>query len=115
MIKSIKELQVSKGVIGADGRRHQRLGEGHDCSCCGSRDNGEDWFVFKAGWCDSDGVYYAKLCGDFEGRGCIYEVDYPKSFKNEAAKVLQDMMPGEFADGVPSMLDELDYLGEFDE
>lgn len=97
-------------VKGADGRWHRRMGEGHDCSCCGARDNGEDFFVFEAGFCDSDGVYYAKLCGDYDGYGCIYAVDYEDSEKNELVSMLKDMMPNEICDGVPGFLDDLGYL-----
>lgn len=103
-----------KETKGANGKPCKRLGRGHDCSCCGSTDNGEDFFVFRAGWCDSDGVYYPRLCGDGNGYGCIYEVVPAESHKNEAAQMLLDLMPGEADDGVVTMLEDMDYLGEFE-
>lgn len=100
-----------KETKGANGKTCGRLGTGHECSCCGARDNGEDFFVFRAGWCDDDGVYYSKLCGDGRGYGCIYEVEPADSAKNEAAQLFIDMMPGEEDDGVPAMLEDFDSLG----
>lgn len=112
---TVRDVLINKGVVGADGRKHQRMGEGHDCSCCGTVDNGDDYFVFRAGWCDSDGVYYGKLCSDLEGNGCLHSVDCPNSLKNDAARMLNEMMPGELCDGVPGMLEDFEFIGEFNE
>lgn len=49
-------MNIPKSVERTNGKQCIRLGKGHTCSCCGATDNGEDWFVFRAGWCDSDGI-----------------------------------------------------------
>jgi len=92
------------------GKDCKRIGKGHTCSCCGAADNGVDWFVYRAGWCDVDGIYMARLCGDKHGEGCLSEVPPAKSEKNEVAQMLCDLMPGEEDDGVQSMLEDYDYI-----
>lgn len=97
-------------VIGANGAKCFRIGKGHDCSCCGALDNGEDWFVFQAAWCDDDGVYYPRLCGDLDGRGCVYEVESADSMKNELLEELKAMMPNEVNDGIVSEMEDYDFM-----
>ena len=71
-------------VIGANGKTCVETTG--DCSCCGATGKQtEDWSamerfrIFRAGFSDSDGVFYSRLCGDLLGNGCIYEVAYKQS------------------------------------
>ncbi|MBV8382414.1 MAG: hypothetical protein JOZ63_07395 [Planctomycetaceae bacterium] len=44
------------------------------CSCCGAGPKITEydwWLVFRAGICDSDGVYYSMLCDGPTGGGCL--------------------------------------------
>ena len=48
---------------------------GGACNCCGGGPNVEPdwrsdpWYIFKAGLCDSDGVFYGMLC-----EGCLEDI-----------------------------------------
>ena len=48
------------------------------CSCCGFSTNfdGKDGlYIWQANFIDSDGVFYARLCGDLKGSGCVYDIE----------------------------------------
>jgi len=77
-------LNCKVKVIGANGKPCVET-TGY-CSCCGgpSRDQSDElpldkFRVFKAGFADSDGVFYSRLCGDLLGNGCIYDVQPKQS------------------------------------
>lgn len=77
-------LNCKVKVIGANGK--PCVETTGDCSCCGATGKNTEDFepmerfrIFRAGFSDSDGVFYARLCGDLLGNGCIYEVAYKQS------------------------------------
>ena len=85
-------------TITIDGKTYQQTSG--MCSCCGhgaSMENSgnnhnednylDNFWLFKAGYCDSDGIYMARLCANLAiQEGCLYDID-PK----EASKDIQDM------------------------
>jgi hypothetical protein len=81
------------------------------CSCCGFGSQSdplepseEGLYLFKAGWCDEDGVFYSRLCGDLWGYGCIYDVEPRKdSWKEDT---LMDLL-GDDLDGMETMMEDL--------
>ena len=81
------------------------------CSCCGSGPNpypdwrDEPWYVYRAGLCDVDGVFYSMLC-----EGCLEDIraenaDRPTSQRDEIARVVSDLL-GDDLDGAQSMMDD---------
>lgn len=82
------------------------------CNCCGCgpkvepgwRD--EPWYVYRAGICDSDGVYYGMLC-----EGCLEDiraanVRRPESLRDEIAREVNELL-GDDVDGAQSFMDDL--------
>lgn len=110
-----------KTVIGANGKKCESVGG--SCSCCGGsaykagekdcngRITTEDWYVFRAGWCDSDGVFFSRLCGDKDGIGCITEVKPAHNKANMFAQAMMDIMPGEVDDAIVSEMEDLQAMG----
>ena len=113
----------SHTVTGANGKPCGRVGG--TCSCCGAGDGEAGsldankrvrsfaWYVYRAGWTDSDGIYYARLCGDEFGAGCITEVrpaEGPRGRDGlragERARLLRELMPGEEDDGVVTEMED---------
>ena len=85
---------------------------GGQCGCCGSGPNpqpdwrGDPWYVYKAGICDSDGVYYSMLC-----EGCLEEIredndGRPKTLQDELAAEMTALL-GDDLDGAQVMMEEL--------
>jgi hypothetical protein len=98
------------------------LSPGGMCSCCGAVprvDGAFDWWlVFKASFCDADGVFMAMLCGGPGGVGCLPELraesDGRKpTFRDEAASVIADLL-GDDLDGAQAMFEDAEYLGMLD-
>jgi hypothetical protein len=100
------------------------LAPGGSCSCCGAAarvgDEDEDdwWLVFKAGFCDDDGVFMSRLCGGPDGSGCLVELRRDAARReptrrDEAASVVSDLL-GDDMDGAESMMDDFDDLGMLD-
>ncbi len=92
------------------------------CSCCGAgpRVNSvhDWWLVFKAGLCDSDGVFYSMLCGGGSGDGCLEEIRHQnakrkRTFRDEAAEIIR-FMNGDDVDGMESDFDDFNAIGAFD-
>lgn len=85
-----------------------------DCSICGGEGRGDEWFVFRAGLVDVDGIYYARACGDSRGAGgCLESLkDEQKVLGPEAqeqqmkASILLDMMPEEADDFIVTELND---------
>jgi len=90
------------------------------CSCCGAAPiraddppRHMDWFVVKANRCDSDGVYYPRLCTDADGyEGCLSDVlDNPPEpvlddlDRQEKADILSELL-GDDTDGISAMMDD---------
>ncbi len=86
------------------------------CGCCGSGPDvspawrAEPWYVYRAGICDSDGVYYSMLC-----EGCLEEIRdanarRPETERDEIARELTELL-GDDLDGAQTMMDDLG-LGE---
>lgn len=82
------------------------------CGCCGGGPNatpdwrGDPWYVFRAGICDSDGVYYSMLC-----EGCLEEIREanrrrPESQRDEIARLTTELL-GDDLDGAQSMMDDI--------
>lgn len=92
------------------------------CSCCGASGRVSDehdwWLVFKAGLCDSDGVFFSMLCGGPDGSGCLEEIRHQnakreRTFRDDAADLIRTMN-GDDVDGMESDFDDADYLGMLD-
>ena len=121
--------KVPLPIVQVEGKTFKAL-EGHfDCSCCGGTAHYKGdpaqpvpglkdtydyaWYVFRAGLSDSDGEYYARLCGDEQGLGgCLEAVaaqqdEVPRDIQ-EAIAIARELMPGEEDDGVISTIQ--DYI-----
>jgi hypothetical protein len=92
------------------------------CSCCGAgprvSDEHDWWLVFRAGLCDSDGVFYAMLCGGPSGEGCLEEIRHEnakrkRTVRDDAAAVTR-MMNGDDVDGMAADMDDFEFLGMLD-
>jgi len=90
-----------------DGRK-----PGGQCSCCGSGPDAEPgwrnepWYVYRAGFCDSDGAYMSMLC-----EGCLEELEHdyesrPRTLRDEMADTINHLL-GDDIDGAQSMMDDL--------
>jgi hypothetical protein len=89
------------------------------CSRCGTgprvSDEHDWWLVFKAGLCDSDGVFYSMLCGGPSGEGCLETIRdenarRTRTHRDDAADVIR-MINGDDVDGMESDMDELEWIG----
>ncbi|MCH7727470.1 MAG: hypothetical protein IH991_13455 [Planctomycetes bacterium] len=83
------------------------------CGCCGGGPiakpdwRHESWYVFRAGICDSDGVYYSMLC-----EGCLEDIRHDNSKRSETerdqmAQEITELL-GDDLDGAQIMMDDLD-------
>jgi hypothetical protein len=83
------------------------------CGCCGSGPNiapdwrAEPWYIYRAGICDADGVYFSMLCED-----CLEElresnINRPKSLRDEIAESITDLL-GDDIDGAQTFMDDLE-------
>jgi len=83
------------------------------CGCCGSGPNvdpswrSEPWYVYRAGLCDADGVYYAQLC-----EGCLEDIraenaKRPQTFRDEIAREVSELL-GDDIDGAQTLMDDFD-------
>ena len=81
-------------------------------------DENDWWLVFKAGLVDSDGVFYAMLCGGCDGSGCLEDIRGENArrkptFRDDAAAMITDLL-GDDVDGMEAMMDDFGYLGMLD-
>lgn len=79
------------------------------CSCCGGGPEmegpGRPWLIFRAGLCDSDGVFYGQLC-----EGCLDDVRAEakrrgKTVRDERAAVIADLL-GDDIDGAEALMED---------
>ena len=88
------------------------LKPGGMCGCCGSGPNAnpdwrhEPWYVYKAGFCDTDGVYYSQLC-----EGCLEDIRHenskrPQTERDDVARTISELM-GDDIDGAQVFMDDL--------
>jgi len=82
------------------------------CGCCGG---GPDvapewrdapWYVYRAGICDGDGVYYSMLC-----EGCLEDIreenaKRPETERDEVARLVTDLL-GDDLDGAQVFMEDL--------
>ncbi len=82
------------------------------CACCGGGPNAtpdwrvQPWYIFRAGICDSDGVYYSMLC-----EGCLEDIRSANegradTQRDETARQITDLM-GDDLDGAQGFMDDL--------
>ncbi len=86
------------------------------CGCCGSGPDpevdwrAEPWYVYKAGFCDGDGIYYSMLC-----EGCLEDVRLENEKRarkgllierDEQAREITELL-GDDLDGAQSTMDDL--------
>ena len=92
------------------------------CSCCGAgprvTDEHDWWLVFKAGLCDSDGVFYSMLCDGPSGEGCLSVIRAENkrrkpTFRDDVADIIS-MMNGDDVDGMQTDFEDADFLGMLD-
>lgn len=111
-----------KGVYlqrsGEERKFFKALPVGSDCSMCGGqaheagpRDQDRPWFVYRGAMLDEDGVYFARLCGDERGNGClsdIFEIQPNLSAEaRENLSTLVALMPDELDDGVQTTVEDM--------
>lgn len=83
------------------------------CGCCGSGPNptpdwrGDPWYIYRAGICDSDGVFYSQLC-----EGCLEEIRFenskrPQTERDGIAREVAELL-GDDIDGAQAMMDDLE-------
>jgi hypothetical protein len=83
------------------------------CGCCGSGPNaepewrGDPWYVYRAGICDSDGIFFSMLC-----EGCLEEIREangrrPQTERDEVAREMTELL-GDDLDGAQAMMDDLE-------
>ncbi len=81
------------------------------CGCCGGGPDvspswrSEPWYVYRAGFCDSDGVYFSMLC-----EGCLEEIQdanahRPQTERDEIAREITKLL-GDDLDGAQTMMDD---------
>lgn len=91
------------------------LKPGGMCGCCGSGPNVEPdyrsdpWYVYQAGICDSDGIYFAMLC-----EGCLEEIRSanaarPQTLRDEQAKIITQLLGDDF-DGAQAMMEDFEII-----
>jgi hypothetical protein len=82
------------------------------CACCGSGPDvepswrGDPWYIYHAGICDRDGVYFGMLCEE-----CLEEIRAenarrPETERDEIARVVSELL-GDDIDGAQVMMDDL--------
>ena len=82
------------------------------CGCCGGGPDvspswrSEPWYIYRAGICDTDGVYYSMLC-----EGCLEEIREekarrPQTERDEIAREITELL-GDDVDGAQTMMDDL--------
>ncbi len=85
---------------------------GGQCGCCGdgpepiSQERYEPWYIYRAGICDSEGVYYSMLC-----EGCLEEIRFEntkrtQTERDETAEQIAELM-GDDIDGAQAFMDDL--------
>ena len=85
---------------------------GGQCGCCGSGPDPEPdwrpepWYIYRAGICDGDGIYFSMLC-----EGCIKEVQFEnakrvQTERDDTAKEISELM-GADIDGAQTFMDDL--------
>lgn len=83
------------------------------CNCCGGGPNvepdwrGDPWYIYRAGICDSDQVYYSMLC-----EGCLEDIRAensrrPQTERDLIAREVTGLL-GDDLDGAQTMMDDLD-------
>jgi len=81
------------------------------CACCGSGPDAnpdwrpDPWYVYQAGICDADGVYYSMLC-----EGCVEDIraenaKRPVTDRDEVAKLVTELL-GDDLDGAQSFMED---------
>tara|TARA_Y100000590_G_scaffold16756_1_gene20116 strand:- start:541 stop:771 length:231 start_codon:yes stop_codon:yes gene_type:complete len=75
---------------------------------------GYDWYVYGASVIDVDGVYFARLCGDADGRGgCLEDAERAGPDDHHGARMVADLL-GDDTDGAESMIEDFRYVGLID-
>lgn len=106
--KEMEERQKAKVVTFED---DGAIKPGGQCSCCGSGPNatpdwrGDPWYVYQAGVCDADGIYYSMLC-----EGCLEDIRHeneqrPRTERDDFAREVTELL-GDDLDGAQSMMDD---------
>ena len=82
------------------------------CGCCGCGPDAtptwrdDPWYIYRAGFCDGDGVYYTMLC-----EGCLVDIRAenarrPKTERDEIARLVTELL-GDDVDGAESFMEDL--------
>lgn len=104
------EQRLSAKIVTYDDHGVER--PGGMCGCCGAGPNanpdwrGDPWYVYQAGLCDVDQVYYSMLC-----EGCLEEIRAengrrPETERDIAAREIAELL-GDDLDGAQSMMDDM--------
>ena len=95
------------------------------CSCCGANPHDKDkprknvayawervpdfdWYVYEARVVDSDGVYFARLCGDVDGDGCLTDVERAAPGEREGQKMIAELLDDD-TDGAQTEIEDLNF------
>ena len=109
-MKDELETRFASAIITYDDRGVKR--PGGQCGCCGTGPNPEPdwrvepWYIYRAGICDTDGVYYSMLCED-----CLETIRAEKAKRidterDEIACEITELM-GADVDGAQTFMDDL--------
>ena len=85
---------------------------GGQCGCCGTGPNGEPdwqsepWYIYRAGICDGDGVYYSMLCEDCLETIRAENAKRIATERDETASDITELM-GDDVDGAQTFMDDL--------
>jgi hypothetical protein len=82
------------------------------CGCCGGGPNSEPdwrdepWYIYRAGLCDGDGVYYSMLC-----EGCLDDIraenaKRPQTERDRMAQLVTELL-GDDLDGADGLMEDL--------
>lgn len=105
------ELEEHLGAIIVTYEDGGEIRPGGMCGCCGGGPNvspdwsPDPWYIYRAGFCDGDGVYYSMLC-----EGCLEEIREENKHRRETerdeiARQVTALL-GDDLDGAQSMMDD---------
>ena len=82
------------------------------CGCCGGGPNPtpdwrhEPWYIYRAGVCDSDGIYFSMLCEGWLEEIRDENARRPNTERDDIARELTELL-GDDLDGAQTMMDDL--------
>ena len=95
-LRSELEQRLRSTVVTFDDDGQEK--PGGMCNCCGSGPDvapswrGDPWYIYQAGLCDSDGVFYSMLC-----EGCLEDIrdengQRPQTIRDQQAAIVAELL-----------------------